>query len=92
MDSNFVGSGVVLLKTLFGHDVMNTSKIHNKFILCWKNIISMALIVSHTCLYVGKIWKIWAMAWDQTPNFDHNGMFCLRLVDFMLVFVEKTRD
>jgi len=33
----------------------HTSKIHNKFILCHKNKISIAFPISHICLQVGKI-------------------------------------
>jgi len=37
-----------------GHDALNALKIHSKFIPCRKNIISIALAISYTCLYVGK--------------------------------------
>jgi len=42
------------LQTLLDHDALNTSKIHNTFVLSQKNIISIALIVSHTCTTVLK--------------------------------------
>jgi len=42
------------LKTLLSYDGKNTSKIHNKFTLCQKNIVSIALAISITCLYVEK--------------------------------------
>jgi len=52
MDLDFVGFKVVY--RLLGHDALNTSKINSKSILCQKNIISIALIVSHTCTTMGK--------------------------------------
>jgi len=52
MELDFVGSKEVY--RLLGHDALNTSKIHSKFTLCQKNIISFALIVSHTCTTAGK--------------------------------------
>jgi len=44
-----------ILETLLGHDGQHTSKLHNKFVLCLKNINLMAFVVSHTCLYGEKI-------------------------------------
>jgi len=65
------------LETLWGHDGWHTSKIHKKFIFRWKNIISIALTISHTCLYVEKNLKISIMAWQQIPNFAYDGLFYL---------------
>jgi len=42
------------LQTLMGHDAFNTSKIYRKFILCQKNIISIALTISHICTTMEK--------------------------------------
>jgi len=54
MDSDFVGSKIVYsLQILLDYDALNTSKIHSKFILCQKNIISIALSISHLN-YCGK--------------------------------------
>jgi len=40
-----------------------------------KYIISIALAISYTCLYMGKKLKI--SAGRQTPNSNHNGLFYL---------------
>jgi len=58
MDTLFVGLIGSSLETLLGHDGQHTSNIHNKFVLCLKNIILIALAVSHTCLYMEKSKKI----------------------------------
>jgi len=42
------------LQTLLGHNVLKTSKIQSKFIPCQKNIISIALTISHILLYMQK--------------------------------------
>jgi len=41
-------------QTLLGRDALKASKIHSKFILRQKNIISIALTVFHTSLLSGK--------------------------------------
>jgi len=76
MDSDFFSSRVVY--RLFGAIMWWTpQKIHSKFILCRKNIILIALAISHTYLYIGKKWKILTTKWHQNPYYDHNMLFYL---------------
>jgi len=50
IDLDFVGNGVYSLQIVLGYNALNTLEIPGKFILCQKNIISIALVVFYTCL------------------------------------------
>jgi len=49
-----------------------------KFILFQKHIISIALAIFYTCLYVEKKSKKFNYSMKQTPYSNHNGLFYLR--------------
>jgi len=50
----FVGLGVVSIVDSFGSFGQHSSKNYNKIILCLKNKISIALLISHIYLYTRK--------------------------------------
>jgi len=54
-------------------------KIYRKFILCWKIIILIALVVFHTCLYLWKKSKKFRSSMMPSSLFCYNRMFYLIL-------------
>jgi len=57
---------------------------------CYFFGVTIAFVVSHTCLWVGKNWKISTIVWGQTPNLDHNGLFYLIIQFYDPTFMMKT--
>ncbi len=80
MNTNFVGFRFG--ENSWNHNGLNTSKILSKFIFCWKNIISIALAISHSCLYLGKRFK-------NFSNIHEGKLLILTTMDCFTIHLSK---